>query len=149
MMSWKRAGDLAGRLRAVREGLGLTQAAFGEMVGVTSQSVSDWEGERQVPSRSRLERMARILGLPIAVFREGGPDPATIVLERARSPVEARTARGPGRRAEDLQLRASGLHKDAARLERLITLMRVYRDAGRAVTPELLSEWLQIVAENG
>ena len=146
-MSWKRASDLAARLRAVREGLGLTQEAFAEQVGVVAQSISDYENGRSQPSRSRLERLARQLSIPVSVFREGGPDPRAAV-ERARMPQDGRSPRGPGRRAEDLELRAAGHGKDAARLERLVTLMKVYRDAGRAASPELLSEWLQIVADN-
>ena len=148
VLSWKRASDLGARLRAVREALGLTQEQFAEVAGVVDQSISDYENGRSQPSRSRLERLARQLQVPVSIFREGGPDPRQAV-ERARMPQEGRTPRGPGRRAEDLQLRAAGHGKDAARLERLVTLMQVYRDAGRAVSPELLSEWLQIVADNG
>lgn len=146
-MSWKRASDLAARLRAVREGLSLTQAAFGELVGVTGQSVSDWENGRQVPSRSRLERLARQVGITSAVFREGGPD-AGRALERARMPQETRTQRGPGRRQEDVELRAAGLRKDSARLDFLLGQIRAYRAIGRPVSPEILAEWEAIATAN-
>lgn len=146
-MVWKRAGDVGVRLRGLRERLGLTQEAFAEMMGVVDQSVSDYETGRSAPSRSRLERLARQLQLPVSVFSEGGPDP-TEALERARMPQEGRTTRGPGRRAEDIELRASNLRKDAARLDVLVRLIRSYRDQGETPSPDILSEWLEIVRAN-
>jgi transcriptional regulator with XRE-family HTH domain len=153
-MAWVRAGDLAGRLREVREALGLTQGAFAELMGVVDQSVSDYENSRSQPSKSRLERLAKQLQIPVAVFSEGGPSP-TAALKPPRSPGEARSpgepspgARGPGRRLEDVELRASNLRKDAAALDKLIHVMRAYRDAGLTVGPGILDDWLKIAAAN-
>jgi transcriptional regulator with XRE-family HTH domain len=105
-VAWKRAGDLGVRLRALREALELTQEAFAEMMGVVDQSVSDYENARSKPSKSRLERLARQLQVPVSVFSEGGPSP-TVALERARMPQEPSTTgggttrQGRGRRKAD------------------------------------------------
>src|SRR5574338_77966 len=101
--SWERAADLGERLREVRVGLGLTQAAFGELLGVTDQTVSDWEGGRSRPTKTKLERLARKVGFPVSVFMEGGPRPATL----PRRPVERRT--GPTSTLEALAARLAFL----------------------------------------
>lgn len=119
MARWQRAADIGRRVRELRTALGVTQQEFGELAGVEGQQVSDWETGRSQPRTNRLERLADKLRIPVTVFQDGGPS-ATEALERARMPQEPRTQRGPGRRAEDIELRAEGLRKDAARLDTLI-----------------------------
>lgn len=57
-------------LRRWREDAGLTQADLAEAMGVTQQTVSDWERGVGMPHRSRAVDLERILGL----------EPRTIVL---------------------------------------------------------------------
>lgn len=146
-MAWRRATDLGARIRALREALGVTQEEFAEMFGVVGQSVSDYENGRSRPSRSRLDRLARQLGIPVTVFSEGGEDPQT-ALRRARMPQEARSPRGPGRRREDAERAAASMRRDAAKLDTIARLIRSYREAGDAVPPAVLAEWLEILQRN-
>ncbi len=78
-MAWKRASDIGTRIRDLRLALGHTQEQFGDLAGVEGQQVSEWENRRSKPSPARLERLARRLGIPTAVFQEGGPRPSTVV----------------------------------------------------------------------
>jgi transcriptional regulator with XRE-family HTH domain len=146
-MRWRRAEDIGARIRELRTALGVTQEEFGELAGVEGQQVSDWETGRSRPRTNRLERLAGKLRITVEVFAEGGPSP-TVAVERARLPQEGQTTRGPGRRQEDIDLRAEGLKKDAARLDILVRLIRSYRDAGESPSPDILAEWLSIVQAN-
>ena len=133
-MAWKRASDLPARLRAVREALGLTQEGFAELAGVTDQSISDYENDRSRPSRSRLERLAKQLGIPVAVFGEGGPDPRMAV-EASRRPQETRSPR------------RVTLEAVVARLTFLHDQMESYKKLGASPSPHVLEEWLRLTAD--
>ena len=78
-MRWDRASDLPARLRDLRVALGLLQEEFAERVGVVGQSISDYETGKSRPSKSRLERLARSVGIPVAAFEEGGPMPSSLL----------------------------------------------------------------------
>ncbi|MFO0696843.1 MAG: helix-turn-helix transcriptional regulator [Polyangiales bacterium] len=55
-------------LRAIREGDGLTQAAFAEKLGVSKQNLSDIENERRNVSVERAAEWAKKLGYSTAQF---------------------------------------------------------------------------------
>ena len=78
-MGWDRAADVGARLKDLRDALGLKQEEFSELVGVTGQSVSDYETGRSQPSKSRLVRLAGRVGIPVVAFAEGGPMPSTVL----------------------------------------------------------------------
>jgi DNA-binding transcriptional regulator YiaG len=50
-------------LRSLRSRLGLSAEDFGKLVGVSGQSVYNWESEKTVPRRSQLHSLARLRGL--------------------------------------------------------------------------------------
>lgn len=92
-MAWKRAGNLAERLKDLRLALGrssgriVTQEDFGELAGVTGQSVSDWERGESLPSRSTLARLAKRVGILVSGFQEGGPMPSTMAPKAPSGPA--------------------------------------------------------------
>ena len=121
---------------------GVRPGELAKAQGVSPGTVSRWRAG-ECPDDLRFPALAGYLRVPEEWLKTGAGELEE--WERGNPQIP----RSPGRRREDLELRAAGHGKDAARLERLITLMQVYRDAGRAVTPEILAEWIQIVAENG
>ena len=84
-MTWRRGRTLRFRLRELREFLGETQEVFAERVGVTSQSISDYENGRSQPSKSRVARLARQLRIPVDLFGEDAPYPHS-ALQRLAGP---------------------------------------------------------------
>lgn len=62
--------ELAGRIRALRHALGLSQAALAERVGVDQSNVSRWENGA-VPDEVHLERLAEMAETHPAQFRYG------------------------------------------------------------------------------
>ncbi len=142
-MAWKRAENVGARLRDAREALGramgqpVTQEVFGALYGVTGQSVSDAERGASRPPKSSLERLAGILGIPVAAFEEGGPMPSTLPLRLA----ETRTPTGPP------PVSVEYLRGLKARLEFLRTQIEAYRLMGARPSPEVLAEWLELTAD--
>lgn len=135
-MAFVRASDLARRLADLRATLGLTQEAFGELMGVVDQSVSDYETGRSQPSVSRLRRLASRLQIPDAVFQEGGPMPSTLPIR----PVETRTAPGP----------TPGAVHPADLLRRLAFFraqLESYRALGQPPSPAVIADWLDLLAD--
>jgi DNA-binding transcriptional regulator YiaG len=82
MAERRRARWDAGRVRALRQHLGLTQAALSEELGVRQQTVSDWETGVYQPRGAS----ARLLGL---------------VAERAAFPYQAEPTAAPASSAVD------------------------------------------------
>lgn len=147
MAEWVVAEDIGKRLAELRDCLGESQRTFAKHFGRTWKRVSAWENGQSEPARGVLEAAAERAGWDTAMFAEGGPYP-TQALECARMPGEASKRRGPGRRREDIELRADGLRKDAARLDTLVRLIRSYLDSGETPSPDILAEWLEIVRAN-
>ena len=63
-----------GKLKAVREGKGLTQSQLGERVGVDRVSVNRWEGDVREPNYTFTMRLADALDVHPNAFRA---DPQT------------------------------------------------------------------------
>jgi transcriptional regulator with XRE-family HTH domain len=55
--------ELAIRLRLARQKTGLTQGQVAAALGVTSQSVSNWERAVQPPSPTHLQRLSGLYGM--------------------------------------------------------------------------------------
>lgn len=53
-----------------REKEGLTQSAFGNLVGVTDMTVSRWERGEILPRRKYWPKLVELTGRPIAAFIE-------------------------------------------------------------------------------
>jgi transcriptional regulator with XRE-family HTH domain len=59
---------LGARLQEARSGISLTQEAVAEKLGVSSQTVRNWEAGRTEPSRFDKERLAALYGKPVEWF---------------------------------------------------------------------------------
>jgi transcriptional regulator with XRE-family HTH domain len=70
-----RALDVASRIRKVRQALGLTQAQFGQRIGVIKVSVARYEAGR-LPRMNVLDSIARLGGVTIEWLLHG-PGPET------------------------------------------------------------------------
>lgn len=69
---------LPARLRAAREGRGLSQGELGRLAGVAQMSVSKWERGASEPSISQATALARALGVGVEWLATGegrGPLP--------------------------------------------------------------------------
>jgi transcriptional regulator with XRE-family HTH domain len=69
--------QLATRIQALREGLGLTQAKFADTLIVSQGMVSRWEKGKHAPSEHLLSKIASLAGITLAELRYGakyGPD---------------------------------------------------------------------------
>jgi transcriptional regulator with XRE-family HTH domain len=53
--------QIGDRIRARRRALGLTQAEFGQLVGVSRETVNRWENGKRVPNGRFEELVKRIL----------------------------------------------------------------------------------------
>lgn len=60
------------RLRRMMKGI--SQTALASKIGVTFQQVQKYEGGANRVSASRLSEIAQVLGAPVGVFFDGGPN---------------------------------------------------------------------------
>ena len=68
--------DVAASIRKLREEHELTQEQLGEIAGVSSMAVSQWENGRAVPRMGSIQRMADYFGVPKSVImgdKDEGP----------------------------------------------------------------------------
>ena len=63
--------ELAARIQALREGLGMTQAKFAEVLIVSQGAVSRWEKGKHAPSEHLLGKIAGLAGMNSAELRYG------------------------------------------------------------------------------
>ena len=63
--------ELAARIQALREGLGLTQAKFAEVLIVSQGAVSRWEQGKHDPGERMLAKIAALAGITSAELRYG------------------------------------------------------------------------------
>ncbi|MFD1547031.1 helix-turn-helix domain-containing protein [Nonomuraea guangzhouensis] len=91
------------RIALARRRRGLTHVELSELVGVSAQSLSNYENGRQVPYEEVVERLAMALNFPTAFFYAKEADPITpqAVSFRARSKLRA-THRNMALAASDL-----------------------------------------------
>lgn len=59
---------LGDQLRQWREAAGLTQPQLADILGITQQSVSDYERNRSAPDRRRADAYANAVGVDLATF---------------------------------------------------------------------------------
>ena len=84
--------EVAARIRARRKELGLTQGQLGKLVGVTDQSVSDWERGRTLPEMA-LMPLAKALGCSMEQLMSG--EDSGHVAENSSSPRQFDTIKLP------------------------------------------------------
>ena len=63
--------NLGEELRRLRKSLRKTQGEFGQMLGAPQATISKWERGVQKPSAEHINRLSRLLGLPIAELLGG------------------------------------------------------------------------------
>ena len=63
---------IASYLQALRKEKGLTQSELGERLGVTAQSVSNWERAESLPDTALLPELAMIYGVSVDEILGGG-----------------------------------------------------------------------------
>ena len=66
------AHAIASYLQTLRKEKGLTQAELGERLGVTAQSVSNWERAESLPDTALLPELAMIYGVSVDEILDGG-----------------------------------------------------------------------------
>ncbi len=54
---------LAGKIKAIREQMGMTQAALAKRLGLTRASINSWEMGLSVPSTQYIAMLAKIFGV--------------------------------------------------------------------------------------
>lgn len=134
MPVWVRAGNIGERLCEVRDALGMTQGQFGALMGVTDQTVSDYETGRSAPGKARLVRLADDLQLPVAVFTEGGPMPRTL-------PIRPPQPRSGGEAPPGALAAQADLARVSAKLAFLLEQIATYRRLGAVADDQTLQEW--------
>jgi transcriptional regulator with XRE-family HTH domain len=94
------------RIRMVRKGLGLTQSALADAIGLSFQQVQKYERGANRVSASMLVHTARFLDVPVARLLDeedgladaGAPDPSIVTAPGALEALKAFTAIPPHRR---------------------------------------------------
>lgn len=61
-------------LAQLRRGAGLSQAELGEQIGVTQQTVANWETGRAEPNIEMLKRLADMFGITVDNLIDDGPE---------------------------------------------------------------------------
>ena len=56
---------LGQRIQELRKGLGLSQEALGERMGVSRQAISKWEGDQTIPELDKLISLSKLFGLTV------------------------------------------------------------------------------------
>lgn len=82
--------DVGGRLRELRQGIGVSMRALARMSGLSANALSMIERGRTSPSVSTLHKLANAMGIPITAFFREEPEHSDIVFckagERTRVP---------------------------------------------------------------
>ena len=99
-------------LRSQRTRLGLSAAEFGKLVGVSAQSVYNWEGEKARPRGDQLARLASLRGLG---KREAA---ARLAQGDGSTPRAEKTTRAPAAKAKAKRNGARGARKATSRKPR-------------------------------
>jgi transcriptional regulator with XRE-family HTH domain len=69
-----RDAEIGQRVRALRLQRGLSQTELGQLISVTFQQVQKYEKGANRISAGRLQRIAEVLGVPVAYFFGAAPD---------------------------------------------------------------------------
>lgn len=62
------------KITALRKSHGMTQSELGAELNVTFQAVSKWELGESLPDFATMSKMAKLFGVPLGFFEEGGED---------------------------------------------------------------------------
>ena len=78
---------VGGRVRMRRMMLGMSQTELGNSIGLTFQQVQKYEKGTNRIGAGRLQQIARILKVPVAVFFEGSPREGGAASETDQAPL--------------------------------------------------------------
>lgn len=109
---------LAQRVRKIRKALRMSQAEFGEAVGLSQQAVSKIERGEQAHTR-QLSGIARLAGLTLAELVDDSGAP--ILNDKERTLLDTFRQLGPADQAEILDLTAVKFMRMASKKRRTIT----------------------------
>ena len=77
--------DIARSIRRIRLKNGMTQAEFGDIAGVSSMAVSQWENGRSVPRMGAIRAIASHFRIPLSDVVDGASDSTGKRIEKARA----------------------------------------------------------------
>ncbi|MGJ7042924.1 transcriptional regulator with XRE-family HTH domain [Shinella sp. BE166] len=66
-----RDDTIGGRISLARDAMGMTVEQISSVVGVTTETWTNWENDRSEPRANRLDMLARILQISIAWLIDG------------------------------------------------------------------------------
>lgn len=75
--------DVGGRLRELRQGIGVSMRALARMSGLSANALSMIERGRTSPSVSTLYKLASAIGVPITAFFREEPSQSEVVFRKA------------------------------------------------------------------
>jgi len=98
-------GTVGTRLKALREGAGLSQRALARLAGVAPETVARLERDRQPPRPDTLRKLAVALGVPLEVLAGGnlapGPEPTAEALPAGLRAALVASGIAPGPAGDD------------------------------------------------
>jgi DNA-binding XRE family transcriptional regulator len=86
-MNKEGASPIGRKIRAARIASGIKQADLARELGVSREAVSQWEGGKNLPAMSRLQEIARVLGVALTLLIESEPRPDLAVV-RPSPPIQ-------------------------------------------------------------
>lgn len=86
--------DVGGRLRELRQGIGVSMRALARMSGLSANALSMIERGRTSPSVSTLYKLATAIGVPITAFFREEPSQSDVVFTKASARTRVPFMRG-------------------------------------------------------
>jgi transcriptional regulator with XRE-family HTH domain len=86
--------DVGGRLRELRQGIGVSMRALARMSGLSANALSMIERGRTSPSVSTLYKLASAIGVPITAFFREEPTQSEVVFQKANERTRVPFNRG-------------------------------------------------------
>lgn len=74
------------RIKAARKATGMTQKELGDKLGLSFQSIAQWENDLRNPKYETLERLADALDIPVEVLLGIGDSIGPVRTDRAQQP---------------------------------------------------------------
>jgi len=69
-MSVSKNQEIGRKIKAAREGMGISQTKLGDLIGVSYQQIQKYENGRSTLSVEKLDKIAIVLGISISYFFE-------------------------------------------------------------------------------
>jgi transcriptional regulator with XRE-family HTH domain len=125
----RRVETIHARIASLRKGKGLSMQGLAKLVGVSYQTVQQWENGKSAPKRTRLERVASVLGV--------SPQELVAGVSAARKIASSHDSR-----LDEIPALFAWLTDDQK--EGLITKLRATALANKAIAKELGGKFLPV-----